>query len=83
MAGVSDGNTYSVCSQLLTKTLLAWLDRHAIPYDELHLGKPWPGVGGFYVDDKTVRPAEFLAMSYEEVLRVIESDTPGAPEKAR
>jgi capsule biosynthesis phosphatase len=80
-------NTYDGNIGLITahtaKTLLAWLDRHAIPYDELHLGKPWPGFDGFYVDDKTVRPAEFLAMSYEEVLKVIESDKPGSPEKVR
>jgi capsule biosynthesis phosphatase len=48
--------------------LIDWLARHDIPYDELHLGKPWPGRGGFYVDDRAVRPDEFCRLSYEEIL---------------
>ena len=58
------------------KQMMEWLDLHKIPYDELHLGKPWPGRGGFYVDDKAIRPNEFLSMSYEEILGVI-GDEPG------
>lgn len=53
------------------KQMFEWLDRHHIPYDELHLGKPWPGRGGFYVDDKAIRPDEFLKLSYDEILAVI------------
>jgi len=30
----------------------------------LHVGKPWCGEDGFYVDDKAVRPSEFLALDY-------------------
>jgi capsule biosynthesis phosphatase len=71
-------NTYGGNIGLITantaKTLLAWLDRHDVPYDEVHLGKPWPGHGGFYVDDKAIRPNEFLTMSYEQVLRLVEAD---------
>lgn len=48
-------------------TLLAWLDRHDIPYDEVIMGKPWCGDEGFYVDDKTVRPDEFVDMNYSEI----------------
>jgi len=58
------------------KQLMQWLDRYEIPYDELHLGKPWPGKGGFYVDDKSIRPDEFLKLSYEEILALI-GDEPG------
>ena len=58
------------------KQLMEWLERHNIPYDEMHLGKPWPGRGGFYVDDKSIRPDEFLKLSYEEILAVI-GDEPG------
>jgi capsule biosynthesis phosphatase len=54
------------------KLLLAWLDKHGIPYDELHVGKPWPGKGGFYVDDKAIRPDEFLRLDYDEILRLVE-----------
>lgn len=42
------------------KIMLAWLDKWDIPYDEIIYGKPWPGHQGFYVDDRTVRPSEFL-----------------------
>ena len=41
--------------------ILDWLAQHEIPYDEIHVGKPWCGTEGFYVDDKAVRPSEFLA----------------------
>ncbi len=49
------------------KTLLEWLDKWEIPYDEIIYGKPWPGHKGFYVDDRTVRPNEFLECSVEEL----------------
>jgi len=49
------------------KVLLAWLDRWEIPYDEIVYGKPWPGHHGFYVDDRTVRPDEFLKYSVDEL----------------
>ena len=56
------------------KILMAWLDRHDIPYDELHVGKPWAGKDGFYVDDKAVRPDEFTRLSYEEILAIVGKD---------
>ena len=71
-------NTYAGNVGLITantaKTLLAWLDRHEVPYDELHVGKPWGGKGGFYVDDKAIRPSEFLALSYEEIIALVGED---------
>jgi len=65
-----DGNLGLITART-AKTLMAWLDRHEIPYDELHVGKPWGGKGGFYVDDKAIRPSEFLKLSYEEVLELV------------
>jgi len=47
--------------------IVDWLARHEIPYDELHVGKPWCGADGFYVDDKAIRPSEFLALSHAEI----------------
>jgi len=47
--------------------ILDWLARHEIPFDEVHVGKPWCGADGFYVDDKAVRPSEFLALSHAEI----------------
>ncbi len=49
------------------KIILAWLEKWEIPYDEIIYGKPWPGHRGFYVDDRTVRPDEFLKLSVEEL----------------
>jgi capsule biosynthesis phosphatase len=47
--------------------IVDWLARHEIPYDELHVGKPWCGEDGFYVDDRAVRPSEFLALGHDEI----------------
>jgi len=47
--------------------VIDWLNKYNVPFDEIHIGKPWCGFEGFYVDDKTVRPDEFLSMSYEEI----------------
>jgi capsule biosynthesis phosphatase len=56
--------------QILARTapvLFDWLFRNGIPYDEIHFGKPWPGKGGFYVDDRAIRPSEFRSLSYEQI----------------
>lgn len=49
------------------KVLLEWLDKWNIPYDEIIYGKPWPGHRGFYVDDRSIRPDEFLKYSEEQL----------------
>jgi capsule biosynthesis phosphatase len=49
------------------KIALTYLDKHEIPYDEIFMGKPWCGREGFYVDDKAIRPDEFLKLSLEEI----------------
>lgn len=49
------------------KVMLEWLDKWDIPYDEIIYGKPWPGHRGFYVDDRSIRPDEFLKYSEEEL----------------
>ncbi len=61
----SYGGNIGIINAKTAKVLLAWLDRWAIPYDEIHYGKPWPGPNGFYVDDRTVRPSEFLNLTAE------------------
>lgn len=71
-----DGNVGRIAA-VTGKQMIEWLDRHMIPYDEIHLGKPWPGRGGFYVDDKAIRPDEFLKMSYEEILQLIGDESGG------
>lgn len=47
--------------------LIDWLARHEIEYDEIYMGKPWCGTEGFYVDDKAVRPIEFITKTYDEL----------------
>ncbi|MCP4021078.1 MAG: capsular biosynthesis protein [Desulfobacteraceae bacterium] len=53
---------------------IKWLNKHNIPFDEIHFGKPWQGKGGFYVDDKTIRPDEFLNKTYEEIQELISNE---------
>lgn len=48
-----------------------WLARHQVPYDELYVGKPWCGFEGFYIDDKAIRPDEFVKLSYNEICALI------------
>ena len=52
------------------KNILEWLEKWEIPYDEIFYGKPWPGHNGFYVDDRTVRPDEFLHKSIDELKEI-------------
>lgn len=55
------------------KVLLKWLEKWEIPYDEIIYGKPWPGHRGYYVDDRTVRPDEFLNKSVDELDEILRS----------
>jgi capsule biosynthesis phosphatase len=54
--------------------LVEWLDRQEIPYDELHFGKPWCGHDGFYVDDRAVRPREFVTLDLVEIEAIFRRD---------
>lgn len=51
--------------------ILEWLEKHAVPFDEVIVGKPWCGHDGFYVDDKAIRPDEFNKFTYEEIRNII------------
>lgn len=53
--------------------IIEWLDKHNVPYDEIYVGKPWCGTEGFYIDDRAVRPSEFLSLSLEEIHTLIET----------
>jgi capsule biosynthesis phosphatase len=58
-------------SRLIADTapkILAWLDRHKVPYDGLIVGKPWAGPDGFFIDDRAVRPSEFVEMKTDAIL---------------
>jgi capsule biosynthesis phosphatase len=54
--------------------LVEWLARNEIPYDELHFGKPWCGHNGFYVDDRAIRPREFVTLELGEIEALICKD---------
>lgn len=58
------------------KVLMKWLEKWDIPYDEILYGKPWPGHRGFYVDDRCVRPDEFLKFSEEELDAICKGSRP-------
>lgn len=50
--------------------LLEWLEKWEIPYDEIVFGKVWPGHNGYYIDDRTIRPKEFLTMTPDQMNQV-------------
>lgn len=60
-------NSIGKINALTLPVIIDWLATHDIPYDEIHVGKPWCGTEGFYVDDKAIRPSEFVAMSLDEI----------------
>jgi capsule biosynthesis phosphatase len=47
--------------------VIEWLQRNDVPYDEIHVGKPWCGNDGFYIDDRCIRPDEFESLSYAQI----------------
>ncbi|EGR0396219.1 HAD-IIIC family phosphatase [Vibrio parahaemolyticus] len=55
-------------------TITEWLDKHNVPYDEVIVGKPWCGVEGFYVDDRSIRPSELTSLSFEEISQLLEKE---------
>ncbi|WP_232624465.1 HAD family hydrolase [Paraburkholderia ginsengisoli] len=65
-----EGNVGKITAVTLP-IIVAWLNQHAVPYDEIYVGKPWCGTEGFYVDDKAIRPDEFINKSYEEIKRIV------------
>ncbi len=51
-----------------------WLKRHNIPFDEIHVGKPWCGYAGFYVDDKAIRPSEFKKLNLDQIAELLKHE---------
>ena len=68
------GNVGKINAQTLP-LIIEWLNKHNVPYDEIYTGKPWCGTEGFYIDDKAIRPAEFVNYNYEEIMEIIKRDT--------
>lgn len=58
--------------ELLTLPILEkWLEDNSVIYDSIIIGKPWCGYEGFYVDDRSIRPDEFVKLNYEEIQDLI------------
>lgn len=68
-----DGNIGQIIKHT-APVLIEWLERHNVPYDELHFGKPWCGEGGVYVDDRAIRPREFAELNFSEIEALLEKD---------
>lgn len=54
--------------------IINWLQEHNVPFDEVYVGKPWCGFEGFYIDDKAIRPSEFLSKSYTEIIELLKKE---------
>jgi len=65
-----DGNLGKINANTLP-IIIKWLDKHNVPYDEIYVGKPWCGFEGFYIDDKAIRPEEFVNMDYDVIKNLI------------
>lgn len=67
----SYNNNIGLINKHTLPTIIAWLEKNNIPYDEIYVGKPWCGHDGFYVDDKAIRPSEFINKTYEEIVELL------------
>lgn len=65
-----EGNIGKINANTLP-VIIDWLRRHDVPYDEIWTGKPWCGTEGFYVDDKAIRPDEFIDLDYDAIRALI------------
>ncbi|MFM6994752.1 MAG: HAD-IIIC family phosphatase [Sediminibacterium sp.] len=68
-----DGKIGKINVHTLPK-IINWLTENQVPFDEVIVGKPWCGFDGFYVDDRSIRPSEFLKFSYDEIKLIIDKE---------
>lgn len=68
-----DGNIGAIMKHT-APILIEWLENNGFPYDELHFGKPWCGHEGFYIDDRAIRPREFVENSLEQLRTIVARD---------
>jgi len=70
-------NTFKGNIQLIEENTLPkikdWLEKNKIIYDDILIGKPWCG-SGFYVDDKAIRPDEFVQLTFDQVQKIINDE---------
>lgn len=65
-----EGNIGKISAYTLP-VIIEWLRKYNVPYDEIYVGKPWCGNEGFYVDDRAIRPSEFLLYSRAEIAELL------------
>lgn len=54
--------------------MIEWLNKNNVPYDEIIVGKPWCGKNGFYVDDRAIRPDEFVNLNENEIRKLLKGE---------
>lgn len=69
------GSNLGLINKHTAPVLLEWLAQWNVPYDEILFGKPWPRNKGFYIDDRAVRPDEFLNLSEEQIQNLLGQDS--------
>jgi capsule biosynthesis phosphatase len=73
----SFGNSLGRINAETLPVAIAWLKQHEVPFDEIHVGKPWCGPDGFYVDDKAVRPSEFRTLDKRQIAALLARERTG------
>lgn len=68
------GGNLGMINKHTAPVLLEWLARWDVPYDEILFGKPWPRKHGFYIDDRAIRPDEFVNLSEEAIHQLLGHD---------
>ncbi len=66
-------NNIGRINALTLPLLIKWLEKHGVQYHEIHVGKPW-AQNGFYVDDRAIRPKEFIENSMEQLEEICNND---------
>jgi capsule biosynthesis phosphatase len=72
----SFGNSIGRINAETLPVVIDWLKRHDVPFDEIHVGKPWCGEVGFYVDDRAIRPSEFVALDLPAITALLDAERP-------
>jgi len=65
-----DGNVGKINVHTLP-IIIEWLRKNNVEFDEIVVGKPWCGHEGFYIDDRAIRPNEFVSLSPDEISELI------------
>lgn len=62
-------------NSMVLPSIIEWLNKYEIPFDEIHVGKPWSGFKGFYVDDRAIRPSEFVNNNFDQITSLLSKES--------